>query len=381
MTTTATVDDQGRAAAKRVRLASGTVDTEAALARTLDATRSTRSRLVGARRPVTIAAAIVLVIAMLGAGTWALASRNDSARPLRTTNSPVDPKSYGPLLGTLRSEPNPSLRADVYGTHELHDGSEVAIAITGGRPGRLYQATECTAETANSNPEGNCASVHGDVTLDGDGAGTLVVTVWRVFSSSGFAIVNDCLVSSCLLQVYPVADEAVPDASGPDENFGEAAESNATSLVRPGSQIPLAFSSQGEVAVPAFAVTTLTRTPDRLHVRLTGHDLIPGTTTVSIDGTARPRTGMMIDGAGEASMALTTVTVASDGTLNVDIGLPLVIEDQGSYTKIDGVVQPPAVVRCDDVGSSCRIHVTHGGPGEDLPATHLHAGPQPYPKE
>ncbi|MGI8754321.1 MAG: neocarzinostatin apoprotein domain-containing protein [Acidimicrobiales bacterium] len=379
MTTTATVDDQGRAAAKRVRLASGTVDTEAALVRTLDATRSTRSRLVVARRPVTIAAAIVLVVSLLGAGTWALASRNDSARPLRTTNSPVDPKSYGPLLGTLRSELNPSLRADVYGTRELHDGSEVAVAITGGRPGRLYQATECTAATFN--PAGDCASVRNGLTLDGDGAGTLVVTVWRVFSSSGFAIVNDCLVSSCGLHILPVGDETMAKSPGPDEHFGDAAEPNATSLVRPGSQVPLAFSSQGEVVIPAFAVTTLTRTPDRLHVRLTGHDLIPGTTTVSIDGTTRPRTGPMTDGAGEASMALTTVTVASDGTLNVDIGLPLVIEDQGSYTKIDGVVQPPAVVRCDAVGSSCRIHVTHGGPGEDPPVTHLHAVPQPYPKE
>lgn len=376
--TTDTLDRLGRAAAADLHARTLAIDTEAALA-ALDAPSGGRRpgrrpvRLLGrVGRPVFVgAAAALLVIAAVGA-VLAVRGADDAPSVSSGPAAAADPTDFGPIRATLHGLASPTLRADLHAPAELQDGTEVAIAISGGRPGVRFGASECAVDDPGTfNPAANCAAVGDTVVLDADGRGTLVVPTWAVFDPRSMSHLNDCRVAACSLEVGPRVDERDPIQEAEDQTFGE--------VPGDGTTLPLTFAADLALPpLPALEVEAVRREGDTLVVRLTGRNLEVAPTRVWLDGATQPRTGILTLSNGEVYRPADLVTVRPDGTVDEEVALPLTLVEDPAISASDPPTPP---VRCDVAPASCTIRLD-AEPGADhaLPYPRRLSAPRvPYP--
>lgn len=353
---TADLDTLARSAAADLHRRAERVDTEAAL-HALHRSAGTGPhrvrRMVPSGRVLALAAAAVVVLAGLA---FAVGTQGgDATEHLGTeTTLPIDPTSFGPLLGTLHGVDDAGLTAEVYGPKALDDGSEVAVSITGGIPGQAYLVSQCAVGDPDYSPVVSCATSDGP-TLDGDGAGVAVIEAWTVFDGTGAAYRNDCRKVACELQIGAIVEDDQPDEGRPGTQFADQAE-HADALTD-SPWIPITFAADaGAPPLPELTASFLGRTDQGTRVRLKGSNLQPGPTLVLVDGFDEPRTGMLAHVPGVGPAEIDQVEVAADGTFSAEVVLPDAVT-QVSTTTINDIVQDPEIVACDASPSYCVVQV------------------------
>lgn len=374
------LDTMARSASADLRRRTESVDTEAALAalhRSAGSGRHRARRLLPSGRTLAVAAAATVVL--LAALAFVAGTRGgDGTERLGTEPSqPIDPTSYGPLLGTLHGVDDPALTAEVYGPAELQDGSPVAVSITGGRPGQRYVLTQCATGASDYNPAADCNG-WADLTVGPDGSVLAEVQAWAVFAGGSVPYVNDCRAVRCSMEISPLVEEDQPDEGLPGTVF---APTEGTGVP---ASVPMVFDPEAAAPpIPTMTATFLSRVAEGEQVRIEGEDLTPGRYAVVASGYLHPPTGMLAHLIGSAHAAVASVEVPADGRLSTTVTLPDALTDL-SETTVDGVVQDPEVVACGVDTSVCDIWLVPD-PG-DRPAAEGGRGiltpvPTPYPEE
>lgn len=351
---TADLDTTARAASTELHRRSEAVDTEAALAalhRSAGTGRHHVRRLLPSGRAFAMAAAAVVLLAALA---FAAGTRGgDGTERLGTEpTQPIDPTAYGPLLGTLHGIDRPQLTAEVYGPQDIEDGSDVAVSITGARPGQRYALTQCATGTADFNPAANCVS-WGDLVVGADGSVAGAFDAWAVFGSGSAPFTTDCRGVRCEVQISPLVEEDQPDDGLPGTRFTPRTPEDEAEG-RPGSVVlPIAADAEAP-PIPAMEATFVERVDDGIRAGIEATDLAPGRYDLVANGYRYPPTGMLAHLMGPAQSVVKAVEVAADGRLAVVVTLPDALTDI-TETSVNGVVQDPEIVACGVDTSTCDI--------------------------
>ena len=355
---TADLDTMARAAAVDLHRRTDAVDTEAALAALHRSTGSGRHRMrrrVHAGRACAAVAAAVLVVAALALAV----QRFGGDEPERLGTAPpqaVDPSSYGPLLGRLHGVDAPDLTAEVHGPEALDDGSEVAVSITGGRPGQHYGVSQCAVSDEAFNPAANCTIGNG-FDLDDDGNGTGVFRVWSVFEPGALQHRNDCRVATCELQIGPVLDDGDGDTPPAGTVLAEQPDLDEARSASP--WIPLRFAADaGAPPLPEVTATFVAATPEGIRVRLEGTDLHPGRAVVEVSGFDAPGSGLTALYPSVGPVEVTTIDVAADGRVSEEVELPAVVREPGARADVGGNEAP--AVTCGASPAYCEVRIVAG---------------------
>ncbi|WP_426573492.1 hypothetical protein [Aquihabitans sp. McL0605] len=351
------IDTLARGAAADLHRQVDEIDTEAALTafhRTAGGGRHRARRLVTGRRSLTLVAAAVLVVGVLALAAGAFRGGDRSQRVGTVPAEPVDPQSYGPLLGTLHGLDAPALTARVYGPAALEDRSEVAVAITGGLPGQDYLVTQCAVGDPDYTPVVNCGPGQ-HLILDHDGTGVGVVEAWTVFDGQGAPYRNDCRAVACELQISALIGPGQPDEGRPGTKFAEQPEISEALSRSP--WIPIHFADDaGAPPLPAITATFLERTGEGTRVRIEGTELKPGRASIVVDGFFEQPTGFRRHLSGVGPTEIARADVADDGALSMEVTLPDAITETGEHV-VNGVVQDPEVLACGVGTSYCTVQV------------------------
>lgn len=356
---TVDLDTLARSAAADLRRRTERVDTEAALAtlhRSAGTGRHRVRRLVPSGRTFAVAAA---AIALLAALALTIGTRDDGGteRLGTQTTEPIDPTTYGPLLGTLHGVDDPGLTAEVYGPQPMDDGAEVAVAITGGRPGQRYHVNQCAVSDEDYNPASNCTIGKGAFSLDEAGNGVRIVAVRAVFDGAGTFARNDCRVQHCELQITPALDDSEAEPA-PGTLFAVQPELAAARSDSP--WVPVELRSDTPVSpLPAITATFLSATPDGIRVRLEGIHLKPGLASVKVAGYDGPRSGMLAHVPSAGPTTIGEVDVPPSGELSTEVVLPSIVRERSS----EGTGSDP--VDCGGPQASCEVWVIPQTLGDD----------------
>lgn len=322
-------------------------------------------------RPVLVAAWAVVLLGAAGL-TWAMSTREDPTEVRRgapTAGLIEDPKKYGPIVDTIFGETSTTLRADLHAPTRVDDGTLVAVAITGGKPGRIYRIDQCATSTLAA-----CRSVGRTVRLDEAGRGIVTTRVWTVFNNPPIGAIHDCRGETCWIDVRPILDDPHEgDTINPALLFFPAtAPSTATgpaALSSSPGRLTIPFTPDSSAPpIPTAQAEVLKRTEDSLVVHLTAAGLQPGRYEIL----ARADSDVVL-----GSQDLTPVEVGADGTIDIEQRLPLTIGDGGTTTR-NGVVLDEGPAQCSDPTWSCKIAISLPE-GTSFETRILTPDPQPYP--
>lgn len=382
---TVDLDTLARSAAADLRRRSETTDTEAALAtlhRSTGTGRHRLRRLVPSGRTLAFVAAAVVLLAALA---FAVGTRDgdDTQRLGTETTVPIDPTSFGPLLGTLHGSDDAGLTAEVYGPETVEDGSKVAVSITGARPGQHYAVTQCATGTADFHPAANCVG-WGDLVVGEDGSVAGAFEAWAVFGAGSAPFTTDCRGVLCEVQISPLVEEDQPDDGLPGTRFAPRTPEDEAEG-RPGSVVlPLADDAEAP-PIPRMEATLVERVDDGMRVGIEATDLAPGRYDLVANGYLYPPTGMLAHLMGSAQKVVAAVEVGADGRLATTVTLPDALQDI-SETTVDGVVQDPEIVACGVDTSTCDIWLIPSATASGAAPSSTGRGilvprPVPYPAE
>lgn len=339
------LDREARLAADAIHREVADVDVDAALAAVL-AGPDLRPR----RRLAAAAAAVVL----LGGVAVAVSQQGSDPQRVGTADAPpLDPSDYGPVLQRLRGLDDPTLQATIHGPELLDDRDELAVAISGGRPGQRYLLQQCVVAGPDVNPAASC-TFGPDFVLDADGAGIGVVEVSTVFDGVGWPHRNDCRIEACELVISGLVEEDQPDEGLPGTQFDDPNDAEVT----PWPQLRFAPDA-GAPPLPAMEAEVLDDGAGTTSVRITGRDLPAGAIVeLRAHGFTVEPSGFLASSGGIGSEEIATVEVAADGTFSTDATLPAQVTEEGERIE-NGVVQSPEVVTCADAAWSCQIRLTY----------------------
>jgi hypothetical protein len=378
---TADHDTMARSAAADLHRRTDGVDTEAALAalhRSAGTGRHRVRRLVPSGRALAAAAAVVVLIAGVAFAVGTRGGGDGGTDRLGTeTTQPVDPTSYGPLLGTLHGADAPELTGKVYGPAELQDGSKVAVSITGGRPGQVYLINQCATGTPDYNPAANCTG-WGELQIGADGTAAGVFTAWAVFGAVSVPSTSECGRDMCSMEILRLVEEDQPDEGLPGTAFAPA--DGAAEDTQP--SVPLTFAADVEVPpIPTMTATFIDRTAEGVHAHLTGRDFAPGQVDIVANGYLYPPTGMLAHLMSPAQEVVASVSIPASGRLSATVTLPEALTDLSRTTDENGVVQDPEIVACGVDTSTCDLWVMPKASAGEGTRGILTPLPTPYPVE
>ena len=293
-----------------------------------------------------LAAACLLVVAGLVGVAVVARSGSDGDRVDTGDEVPVDPASFGPVLGRLTGASDPDLAAVVHGPSALRHGDEIAIAVTGAEPGFAYGAQLC----AEADGPAFCIGFDSFV-VGADGSALLVVDLPAVFAGA-VAHVNDCRTVPCRLLVDVTADDTQTDAEVAIGSLAPRARTDGF------DGIDLTFDPDAPApAVPSVDVEPRGLRSPGVAVRVTGRDLQPGTWLLVAEGAAYPWSGPMRHNRGTHRAELAEVVVDETGVLEAAVTLPLDLSlaTDGSVAS-DGPATLDCRTRTSD-GTWCAVRL------------------------
>lgn len=362
--TTDTLDRLGRRAAADLRARADGADTEAALARihAADAARGRRGRpgppvgRVG--RPVTIAAVVLLVVGVAGAGL--LARRSPSAEGR-------EPGVGGPVVAATTGAAGE--RVELRAPRELRDRDRVVVTVSQADPGSLVRIRQCRTATGDVpfDAVAHCSEPGpaGMTLVAPDGTASVTLPVWSRFDGGqNSRVANRCERSGCVIEVLPLtpAGTARPlDVAG----------------VAPAVTLPLRFAADPDGppeptlrARPTVGSSADTANPGEPGsvVAVTGRGLAPGRAMLQVVAYRADRAGQprqFLDAAGRDDIV--ELVIGADGRLDDTVAIPPSVTPGAGGT--------PLV--CGVEGVTCELWLTASEPATDR--RDLAPQPVPYP--
>jgi hypothetical protein len=288
-------------------------------------------------------------------------SGSDDTRVGTGAKPVLDPSDYGPRIGRLVSQQDPSLIAEVHGPAPLGAADAVAVSIQGGRPDHTYAMQLCRREGLPvNNPATSCTWL-GTAMVAPDGTAVEVVRLPAVYMGAVPVRQNDCREVACDLVVEAVIDDDEPDAGVPGTRFVDMTDPwyQAEGPEAPPSPwIALSFDPDADVG-PLPSMELVAAGEGRDAVRVAGTGLAPGELVLAVHGFEREPVGPFGEIASVAVVPLATVAVDADGTFTVDVDLPEEVVDDGDGERVATVEGgTPVRVDCSAAQWACQVRAT-----------------------